>query len=149
MIINIHDKDLNIVGVIDNDSQNTVHYDDDTLTEDLVTGSAVYEFTAFKNIVSSSETTQVNPFDSLVVGNWISFKLNNNQYLLKIVETERSWSEVYVYAEDLVLELRNENTAPYSTEEDKTIEEYIKDMKLLSYTGMSVRINEAGTLKNL
>lgn len=147
MIINIHDKDLNIIGVIDNDSQNTVHYDDDTLTEDLVTGSAVYEFTAFKNIVSSSETTQVNPFDSLVVGNWISFKLNNNQYLLKIVETERSWSEVYVYAEDLVLELRNENTAPYSTEEDKTIEEYIKDMKLLSYTGMSIRINEAGTLK--
>lgn len=147
MIINIHDKDLNIIGLIDNDSQNTVHYDDDTLTEDLETGSAVYEFTAFKNIVSSSETTQVNPFDSLVVGNWISFKLNNNQYLLKIVETERSWNEVYVYAEDLILELRNENTAPYSTEEDKTIEEYIKDMKLLSYTGMSIRINEAGTLK--
>lgn len=147
MIINIHDKDLNIIGLIDNDSQNTVHYDDDTLTEDLETGSAVYEFTAFKNIVSSSETTQVNPFDSLVVGNWISFKLNNNQYLFKIVETERSWNEVYVYAEDLILELRNENTAPYSTEEDKTIEEYIKDMKLLSYTGMSIRINEAGTLK--
>lgn len=147
MIINIHDRDLNIIGVIDNDSQNTVHYDDDTLTEDLKTGSAVYEFTALKNVVSSSETTQVNPFDSLVVGNWVSFKLNGNQYLLKIVETERSCDEVYVYAEDLILELRNENTAPFSTEDEKTIEEYIEDMKLLSYTGMSVRINEAGTMR--
>lgn len=147
MIINIHDKDLNIIGVIDNDSQKTVHYDDDTLTEDLKTGSAVYEFTALKNVVSSSETTQINPFDSLVVGNWVSFKLNGNQYLLKIVETERSWDEVYVYAEDLILELRSENTAPFSTEDEKTIEEYIEDMKLLSYTGMSVRINEAGTMR--
>lgn len=147
MIINIHDKDLNIIGVIDNDSQKTVHYDDDTLTEDLKTGSAVYEFTALKNVVSSSETTQINPFDSLVVGNWVSFKLNGNQYLLKIVETERSRDEVYVYAEDLILELRSENTAPFSTEDEKTIEEYIEDMKLLSYTGMSVRINEAGTMR--
>lgn len=147
MIINVHDKDLNILGVIDNSVQSAVHYDEDKLTEDLVTGSSVYEFTAFKNDLDY-ETTSVNPFDALVVGNWVSFKDDSNkQYLLKIIETERKWNEVYVYAEDLVLELRNENTAAYSSEEEKTIAQYISEMKLLSYTGMSIRINEASALR--
>ena len=147
MIINVHDKDLNIIGVIDNSIQNAVHYDDDKLTEDLPTGTAVYEFTAYKNLSAQYETTSKNPFDSLTVGNWVSFKHGEKEYLLKIVETERKSDEVYVYCEDLVLELRNENAGEYSTEEEKTIEEYIKEMKLIAYAGMSVRLNEAGKLK--
>nr|DAP89984.1 MAG TPA: tail protein [Caudoviricetes sp.] len=147
MIINIHDKSLNIIGVLDNSVQNAVHFDEDKLTEDLSTGSSVYEFTAFKNDFMRYETTAINPFDSLVVGNWISFKHCGKEYLLKIVDTERKSDEVYVYAEDLVLELRNENVSEFSTEDEKTIEEYIKDMKLIDYSGMSIRINEAGTLK--
>lgn len=147
MIINIHDKNLNIIGVLDNSVQNAVHFDDDKLTEDLPTGTSVYEFTAFKNDFMRYETTAVNPFDSLVVGNWISFKHGEKEYLLKIVDTERKSNEVYVYAEDLILELRNENTGEFSTEDEKTIEEYIKDMRLINYTGLSIRVNEAGTLK--
>lgn len=147
MIINVHNKDLNIVGVIDNSIQNAVHYDDDKLTEDLPTGTAVYEFTAYKNLSAQYETTSKNPFDSLTVGNWVSFKHGEKEYLLKIVETERKSDEVYVYCEDLVLELRNENAGEYSTEEEKTIEEYIKEMKLIAYAGMSVRLNEAGKLR--
>lgn len=147
MQINIHNKDLEFIGLLDNDSQHTVNYGDDKWTRTLETGSSVYEFTAFKKDLDYSDEYS-NPFNNLKVGNYVSFKYEGEDFLFKIMSTERTGDEVYCYCENLNLELRNEIVGGFdSSDKDRTLEDYIKDMKLIEYTNMSIGINEVNQVK--
>lgn len=55
MLLNIHDKNLKIIGILDNESQDTICYSEDKWTRDLETGSSVYEFTAFNRELSMKQ----------------------------------------------------------------------------------------------
>ncbi|QIG60342.1 tail-associated lysin [Streptococcus phage D4446] len=147
MQINIHNKDLEFIGLLDNDSQHTVNYGEDKWTRTLETGSSVYEFTAFKKDLDYSDEYS-NPFNNLKVGNYVSFNYEGEDFLFKIMSTERTGDEVYCYCENLNLELRNEMVGGFdSSDKDRTLEDYIKDMKLIEYTNMSIGINEVNQVR--
>ena len=142
MLLNIHDKDLNIVGILDNETQDTIGYGEDKWTRALDTGSSVYEFTAY-NRKLSYETVYNNPFNQLNVGNYVSFTYDGEDHVFKIMSVEKTGKETYCYCENLNLELRNEMVGAYDSGKDKlTIEEHISKMHLLDYTNMLIGLNE-------
>lgn len=142
MLLNIHDKNLKIIGILDNESQDTICYGEDKWTRDLETGSSVYEFTAF-NRELSYETVYTNPFNCLNVGNYISFNYGGEDHIFKIMSVEKTGTETYCYCENLNLELRNEMVGAYDSGKDAlTIEEHISKMNLLNATNMAIGLNE-------
>lgn len=142
MLLNVHDKNLNIIGILDNESQDAIGYKEDKWTRDLDTGSSVYEFTAF-NRKLSYEMVYTNPFNCLNVGNYVSFNYNGEDHVFKIMSVEKTGKETYCYCENLNLELRNEMIGPYdSGKEALSIEEHISKMALLNFTNMLVGLNE-------
>lgn len=148
MLINVHNKDLFIVGVLDNEVHDAINYEEDKWTRDLATGGSTYELTALRKTLNyESVLSGGNPFDNLVVGNYLSFSYQGEDHLFKIMSTENDGQECYCYAENLNLELRNEMIGAYdSSETAKTIQDHIKDMHLLDYTNMSISFNEIETV---
>ena len=142
MLLNVHDKNMEIIGILDNESQDAIGYSEDKWTRDLETGSSVYEFTAF-NRKLSYETVYTNPFNCLNVGNYVSFNYDDEDHVFKIMSVEKTGTETYCYCENLNLELRNEMVGAYDSGKDAlTIEEHISKMYLLNYTNMSIGLNE-------
>ena len=142
MLLNIHDKDLKIIGVLDNESQDAIGYSEDKWTRDLETGSSVYEFTAF-NRKLSYETVYTNPFNCLNVGNYVSFNYDGEDHAFKIMSVEKTGATTYCYCENLNLELRNEMVGAYDSGKDAlTIEDHISKMNLLNATNMVIGLNE-------
>jgi hypothetical protein len=146
MLLNIHDKDLKIIGVLDNESQDTIGYSEDKWTRDLETGSSVYEFTAF-NRKLSYETVYTNPFNCLNVGNYVSFNYDGEDHAFKIMSVEKTGTTIYCYCENLNLELRNEMVGAYDSGKDAlTIEDHISKMNLLNATNMIIGLNELSNI---
>lgn len=142
MLLNIHDKNLNIIGILDNESQDAIGFKEDKWTRELETGSSVYEFTAY-NRKLSYEAVYTNPFNCLNVGNYVSFNYDDEDHVFKIMSVEKTGTETYCYCENLNLELRNEMVGPYDSGKDAlTIEEHISKMYLLNYTNMLIGLNE-------
>ena len=142
MLLNIHDKNLKIIGVLDNESQDAIGYSEDKWTRELETGSSVYEFTAF-NRKLSYETVYTNPFNCLNVGNYVSFNYDGEDHVFKIMSVEKTGTETYCYCENLNLELRNEMVGAYDSGKDAlTIEKHISKMHLLDATNMAIGLNE-------
>lgn len=148
MLLNIHDKNLKIIGVLDNESQDAIGYSEDKWTRELETGSSVYEFTAF-NRKLSYETVYTNPFNCLNVGNYVSFNYDGEDHVFKIMSVEKTGTETYCYCENLNLELRNEMVGAYDSGKDAlTIEKHISKMHLLDATNMAIGLNELSNVCN-
>lgn len=147
MLLNVHDKDLKIIGILDNESQDAIGYSEDKWTRDLETGSSVYEFTAF-NRKLSYETVYTNPFNCLNIGNYVSFTYDGEDHVFKIMSVEKTGRETYCYCENLNLELRNEMVGAYDSGKDElTLEKHISKMHLLDYTNMVIGLNELSKVK--
>ena len=147
MLLNVHDKDLKIIGILDNESQDAIGYSEDKWTRDLETGSSVYEFTAF-NRKLSYETVYTNPFNCLNIGNYVSFTYDGEDHVFKIMSVEKTGTETYCYCENLNLELRNEMVGAYDSEKDElTLEKHISKMHLLDATNMAIGLNELSKVK--
>ena len=147
MLLNVHDKDLKIIGILDNESQDAIGYSEDKWTRDLETGSSVYEFTAH-NRKLSYETVYTNPFNCLNIGNYVSFTYDGEDHIFKIMSVEKTGTETYCYCENLNLELRNEMVGAYDSGKDElTLEKHIAKMQLLDYTNMVIGLNELSNVK--
>ena len=147
MLLNVHDKNMEIIGILDNESQDAIGYSEDKWTRDLETGSSVYEFTAY-NRKLSYETVYTNPFNCLNIGNYVSFTYDGEDHVFKIMSVEKNGRETYCYCENLNLELRNEMVGAYDSGEDElTIEGHISKMRLLDYVNMTTGINELSNVK--
>ena len=147
MLLNVHDKNLKIIGILDNESQDAIGYSEDKWTRDLETGSSVYEFTAY-NRKLSYETVYTNPFNCLNIGNYVSFTYDGEDHIFKIMSVEKTGTETYCYCENLNLELRNEMVGAYDSGKDElTLEKHISKMQLLDYTNMVIGLNELSNVK--
>ena len=147
MLLNIHDKNLKIIGILDNESQDAIGYSEDKWARDLETGSSVYEFTAH-NRKLSYETVYINPFNCLNIGNYVSFTYDGEDHIFKIMSVEKTGTETYCYCENLNLELRNEMVGAYDSGKDElTLEKHISKMQLLDYTNMVIGLNELSNVK--
>ena len=87
MELNIHDKTLKYIGVINNNLPESLHYFDDKWHRYLAEGSSTFEFSVPKN----------NPDFSLIQeSSYISFYYEHEDYLFNIIGTKeddknKSW----------------------------------------------------------
>ena len=96
MLLTIHDANLQKIGFIDNEKQETLNFYDDTWTRNLETASSTFEFTVSKKELLS-DTANQPLYNQLNERSFISFKHNGQTYLFNIMKVEenerwRGWS---------------------------------------------------------
>ena len=137
MLLTIHDSSLKKVAFIDNEKQGTLSYFDDIWTRNLETGSSTFEFTVIK------KTT----YNYLNEKAFVSFKYNGKSYVFNVMTVEENEQTITCYCENLNLELINEFANPYKATKAMTFVEYCNAMGLLSFTYLSIGINEISDQK--
>lgn len=119
--IAILSKSNAVVGYLDNDAPEALHYYDDVLHNYLTGSTSTFSFT------TSTNTNEW--FAKLKVGNKLAFRYANVDYFFNIVKTEQTENELSVEAMSACLELINEECTEYPPEgtekSAKTFEEYL------------------------
>ena len=129
-------RDFQILGLASNDSEDTLHYYQDTLHTELAAGVSTYEFTVPKNHVDSQHIQE---------GNYVTFRNSKGKQLLfTIMEMEEDGQEKVVYCEDIGLDLLNETNAPLISSTAQPVAWYIE--KALYDSGWEIGINEIAHL---
>ena len=141
MLLTIHDANLQKVAFVDNSKQNTLNYYNDTWSRDMPTGSSTFEFTVFKKAIQS-DTASSKAYQHLNERAWVSFRHNGRTYLFNVMSVEENEQTIKCYCENLNLELINELVNPYKATRAMTFAEYCKEMALLNYAHLTIRINE-------
>lgn len=124
MELNIHDKTLKYVGVINNNLPEALHYFDDKWHRYLAEGSSTFEFSVSKN----------NPDFSLIQeSSYISFYYENEDYLFNIIGTkEDDKNSLAVSCVNLNLGLLYETLNAYSNTKRHSIVWYLKNAAKIS-----------------
>lgn len=86
MLLTIHDANLQKVGFIDNEKQETLNFYDDTWNRNLETASSVFEFTVSKKELLS-DTGNKHLYNQLNERSFVSFKYKGKTYLFNIMKT--------------------------------------------------------------
>lgn len=146
MLLTIHDANLQKVAFIDNDKQSTLNYYDDIWTRNLETGSSTFEFTVFKKAIKSDTVTS-KTYNLLNERAFVSFRYHGKSYVFSVMTTEEDEQTIKCYCENLNLELINEYANPYKADKAMSFVEYCNAMDLLSFTHLSVGINEISDQK--
>lgn len=124
MELNIHDKTLKYVGVVNNNLPEALHYFDDKWHRYLAEGSSTFEFSVPKN----------NPDFSLIQeSSYISFYYENEDYLFNIIGTkEDDKNSLAVSCVNLNLGLLYETLNVYSNTKRHSIVWYLKNAAKIS-----------------
>lgn len=124
MELNIHDKTLKYVGVVNNNLPEALHYFDDKWHRYLAEGSSTFEFSVPKN----------NPDFSLIQeSSYISFYYENEDYLFNIIGTkEDDKNSLAVSCVNLNLGLLYETLNAYSNTKRHSIVWYLKNAAKIS-----------------
>lgn len=129
-------RDFQILGLASNDSEDTLHYYQDTLHTELVSGVSTYEFTVPKNHEDSQHIQE---------GNYVTFQNSKGKQLLfTIMEMEEDGQEKVVYCEDIGLDLLNETNAPLISDTAKPVAWYVE--QALYDSGWEIGVNEIAHL---
>ena len=140
MLLAIHDANLKKVAFIDNEKQDTLNYFDDVWTRNLETGSSTFEFTVFKKSIDKA-------YSYLNEKAFVSFKYNGKSYVFNVMTVEENEQTITCYCENLNLELINEYANSYKATKAMSFVEYCNAMDLLSFTYLSIGINEISDQK--
>ncbi|SJZ89984.1 Prophage endopeptidase tail [Pilibacter termitis] len=134
-IIFIHDNKWNRIGLLDNQAKNAMHYYNDTFTRSLLEGASAFEFTVPK---THDDVNLLNE------QSYISFRYDEQDFLMKIMRTEEDEFHKNVIAYNLNLELINESVYKYSADKAYKIVDYLRDLggKPLEYTAVEIGLNE-------
>lgn len=119
MELNIHDKTLKYVGVINNKLPGALHYFDDKWHRYLAEGSSTFEFSVSKNNTD---------FSLIQESSYISFFYENEDYLFNIIGTKENDKEsLTVSCVNLNLGLLYETLNTYSNSKRHSIVWYLKN----------------------
>lgn len=140
MLISLHDNYQRRIAHIDNALPKAMHYNDDKWNRNLAYGTGVFEFTIDRqNLEIESQ---------LVVGNYISFRYNNRDYMFTILRSEKSSDDrkIIVHSEYLSLGLLKSTQDPLDPPQSHTLEWYLTQSGILVNSGIKLGINEVPDL---
>ncbi len=146
MLLTIHDANLQKIGFIDNEKQETLNFYDDTWTRNLETASSTFEFTVSKKELLS-DTANQPLYNQLNERSFISFKHNGQTYLFNIMKVEENERWVRCYCENLNLELINEYTNAYKAEKAMSFAEYLNAFDIPQFAMVTLGVNEVSDQK--
>nr|UVY14665.1 MAG: Prophage endopeptidase tail [Bacteriophage sp.] len=146
MLLTIHDANLQKIGFIDNEKQETLNFYDDTWTRNLETASSTFEFTVSKKELLG-DTANQPLYNQLNERSFISFKHNGQTYLFNIMKVEENERWVRCYCENLNLELINEYTNAYKAEKAMSFAEYLNAFDIPQFAMVTLGVNEVSDQK--
>lgn len=146
MLLTIHDANLQKIGFIDNEKQETLNFYDDTWTRNLETASSTFEFTVSKKELLS-DTANQPLYNQLNERSFISFKHNGQTYLFNIMKVEENERWVRCYCENLNLELINEYTNTYKADKAMSFAEYLNAFDIPQFAMVTLGVNEVSDQK--
>ena len=146
MLLTIHDANLQKIGFIDNEKQETLNFYDDTWTRNLETASSTFELTVSKKELLSDAANQPL-YNQLNERSFISFKHNGQMYLFNIMKVEENERWVRCYCENLNLELINEYTNAYKAEKAMSFAEYLNAFDIPQFAMVTLGVNEVSDQK--
>ncbi|MEF2862030.1 MAG: phage tail spike protein [Streptococcus salivarius] len=146
MLLTIHDANLQKIGFIDNEKQETLNFYDDTWTRNLETASSTFEFTVSKKELLG-DTANQPLYNQLNERSFISFKHNGQTYLFNIMKVEENERWVRCYCENLNLELINEYTNAYKAEKAMSFAEYLDAFDIPLFAMVTLGVNEVSDQK--
>lgn len=146
MLLTIHDANLQKIGFIDNEKQETLNFYDDAWTRNLETASSTFEFTVSKKELLSDAANQPL-YNQLNERSFISFKHNDQTYLFNIMKVEENERWVRCYCENLNLELINEYTNAYKADKAMSFAEYLNAFDIPQFAMVTLGVNEVSDQK--
>jgi phage minor structural protein len=146
MLLTIHDANLQKIGFIDNEKQETLNFYDDTWTRNLETASSTFEFTVSKKELLG-DTANQPLYNQLNERSFISFKHKGQTYLFNIMKVEENERWVRCYCENLNLELINEYTNAYKAEKAMSFAEYLDAFDIPQFAMVTLGVNEVSDQK--
>lgn len=146
MLLTIHDANLQKVGFIDNEKQETLNFYDDTWTPNLETASSTFEFTVSKKQLIS-DTGNKRLYTQLNERSFVSFKYKGKTYLFNIMKTEENERWLRCYCENLNLELINEYTNAYKADRPRSFAEYLDVFEIPQFAMVKIGVNEISDQK--
>ena len=118
MIIHVLDRQFNTLTAMDNSLPGAIHFFNDN-------------FHIFLESVSTLElsVTKSNPdIQYLIVGNYLQFNYQGNDYLMTIRVVDETDFQIDIEAESLTFDLLNESVGEYSATAPRSIEAYLNDI---------------------
>lgn len=146
MLLTIHDANLQKIGFIDNEKQETLNFYNDTWTRNLGTASSTFEFTVSKKQLLS-DTANKPLYNQLNERSFVSFKHNGQTYLFNIMKVEENERWIRCYCENLNLELINEYTNPYKADRPLSFAEYLDVFEIPQFAMVKIGVNEISDQK--
>ena len=146
MLLTIHDANLQKIGFIDNEKQETLNFYDDAWTRNLETASSTFEFTVSKKELLS-DTANQPLYNQLNERSFISFKHTGQTYLFNIMKVEENERWVRCYCENLNLELINEYTNAYKADKAMSFAEYLNAFDIPQFAMVTLGVNEVSDQK--
>lgn len=130
MIIHVLDRQFNTLTAMDNSLPGAIHFFNDN-------------FHIFLESVSTLElsVTKSNPdIQYLIVGNYLQFNYQGNDYLMTIRVVDETDFQIDIEAESLTFDLLNESVGEYSATAPRSIEAYLND--ILADSDVVIGLNE-------
>jgi phage minor structural protein len=140
MLISLHDNYQRRIAHIDNALPKAMHYNDDKWNRNLAYGTGLFDFTIDRQDLEIES--------QLVVGNYISFRYNNRDYMFTILRSEKSSDDkkIIVHSEYLSLGLLKSTQDPIDPPQSHTLEWYLTQSGILVNSGIKLGINEVPDL---
>ncbi len=142
MLITIHNNQMNKIGFLSNEAPGIPSFFNDTWHRYLAEGAATFSFSVnkFKNGSLQDYCQYLN--DQA----YISFRFDGQDHLFSVLTTEETDDVITLNCATLNLELRNEQANPLVNSSSHNIKWYFDTMGLISYSQISLGINEVSNV---
>lgn len=142
----IHDASLRKVAFVDNAKQTTLKYIKYEWYRSLETAGSTFTVTIQKMAIQTDNHYEV-AYNHLNERSFITFKAKNKTHLFSVMVVTEDEETITCECESANLELINEYTNAYKASKTMTFAEYCNAMDLLSFTYLTIGLNEVSDKK--
>lgn len=142
----IHDASLRKVAFVDNTKQNTLKYLKYEWYRSLETAGSTFTVTIQKKAIQTDNHYEV-AYNHLNERSFITFKAKNKTHLFSVMVVTENEETITCECESANLELINEYANQYKATKAMTFVEYCNAMDLLSFTYLTIGLNEVSDKK--